>query len=120
MQITTSDYKEQNTHKELEDLKPKEFNLFADDNKKIFNLKIGIKHFKKRLKRPRHGVVEFRDTNLLFPNSIKGYGEMLNKYYKTDRKWSATTSRHINKWVVPNSILVSQDLLDDWQNGDFA
>ena len=42
------------------------------------------------------------------------------KYYKTDRKWSVTTSRHINKWVVPNSILVSQDLLDDWQNGDFA
>ena len=21
------------------------------------------------------------------------------KYYKTDRKWSVTTSRHINKWL---------------------
>ena len=42
------------------------------------------------------------------------------KYYKTDRKWSVTTSKHINRWVVPNTILVSQDLLDDWQSGDFA
>jgi hypothetical protein len=42
------------------------------------------------------------------------------KYYKTDRKWSVTTSKHINKFVGANPILVSQDLLDDWQNGDFA
>ena len=42
------------------------------------------------------------------------------KYYKTDRKWSVTTSRHINKFVSENVILVSQDLLSDWQNGDFA
>ena len=42
------------------------------------------------------------------------------KYYKTDRFWSVTTSKHINKFVSANPILVSQDLLDDWQNADFA
>ena len=42
------------------------------------------------------------------------------KYYKTDRFWSVTTSKHINKFVSANPILVSQDLLDDWQSGDFA
>jgi hypothetical protein len=42
------------------------------------------------------------------------------KYYKTDRKWSVTTSKHINKFCGPNPTLVPQDLLDDWQNGDFA
>jgi hypothetical protein len=42
------------------------------------------------------------------------------KYYKTDQKWSVTTSKHINRFVGGSPILVSQDLLDDWQNGDFA
>ena len=42
------------------------------------------------------------------------------KYYKTDKFWSTTTSKHINKFVSANPILVSQDLLDDWQSGDFA
>ena len=42
------------------------------------------------------------------------------KYYKTDQKWSVTTSKHINRFVGGSPILVSQDLLDDWQSGDFA
>ena len=42
------------------------------------------------------------------------------KYYKTDQKWSVTTSKHINRFVGGSPILVSQDLLDDWQRGDFA
>ena len=42
------------------------------------------------------------------------------KYYKTDRKWSVTTSKHINRFVGGSPILVSKDLLDDWQSGDFA
>ena len=42
------------------------------------------------------------------------------KYYKTDHKWSVTTSKHINKFCGPNPTLVPQDLLDDWQSGDFA
>jgi hypothetical protein len=42
------------------------------------------------------------------------------KYYKTDRKWSVTTSKHINKFCSANPTLVPQDLLSDWQNGDFA
>jgi hypothetical protein len=42
------------------------------------------------------------------------------KYYKTDQKWSVTTSKHINKFCGANPTLVPQDLLDDWQSGDFA
>mgnify|MGYP001257532092 FL=1 len=53
-------------------------------------------------------------------NTIVALQAPSGKYYKTDKKWSVTTSKHINRWVVPNTILVSQDLLDDWQNGDFA
>ena len=42
------------------------------------------------------------------------------KYYKTDRKWSVTTSKHINRFCGINPTLVPQDLLDDWRNADFA
>ena len=42
------------------------------------------------------------------------------KYYKTDHKWSVTTSKHINKFCGANPTLVPQDLLNDWQSGDFA
>ena len=42
------------------------------------------------------------------------------KYYKTEKKWSVTTSKHINRFVPDNVTLVPQSMLDDWQNGDFA
>ena len=42
------------------------------------------------------------------------------KYYRTDQKWSVTTSKHINRFVGANTTLVPQSLLDDWLNGDFA
>ncbi len=53
-------------------------------------------------------------------NTIVALQAPSGKYYKTDRYWSVTTSKHINKFVSANPILVSQDLLDDWQNADFA
>ena len=53
-------------------------------------------------------------------NTIVALQAPSGKYYKTDRYWSVTTSKHINKFVSVNPILVSQDLLDDWQNADFA
>jgi hypothetical protein len=42
------------------------------------------------------------------------------KYYKTDQKWSVTTSKHINKFCGANPTLVSQSVLDDWQTADFS
>ena len=42
------------------------------------------------------------------------------KYYKTDRKWSVTTSKHINRFVGANPTLVPQSVLDDWQTADFS
>ena len=42
------------------------------------------------------------------------------KYYKTDRKWSVTTSKHINKFCGANPTLVSQNVLDEWQSADFS
>ena len=44
------------------------------------------------------------------------------KYYRTDQKWSVTTSKHINRFVGgrANGTLVPQSILDDWQSGDFA
>jgi len=42
------------------------------------------------------------------------------KYYKTDRKWSVTTSKHINRFVGADATLVPQSTLDDWTNSDFV
>ena len=42
------------------------------------------------------------------------------KYYKTDRKWSVTTSKHINKFCGANPTLVPQSVLDNWQTADFS
>ena len=42
------------------------------------------------------------------------------KYYKTDRKWSVTTSKHINKFIGANPTLVPQDVLDNRQTADFS
>jgi len=36
------------------------------------------------------------------------------KYFKTDKKWSVTTSKHINKWLTGfTATEVDQDLLDN-------
>ena len=45
------------------------------------------------------------------------------KYYRTDQKWSVTTSKHINKFIgcyAGDVALVPQSVLDDWENSDFA
>jgi hypothetical protein len=39
-------------------------------------------------------------------------------WFKTDRKWSVTTSKHINKFLPRDQSkvkLVDQDLLTDWE-----
>ena len=39
------------------------------------------------------------------------------KYYKTDQKWSVTTSKHINKFVSGVATLCPQSVLDTWETG---
>jgi hypothetical protein len=40
--------------------------------------------------------------------------DTVGTYYKTVKKWSTTTTRHISKWLGGNAAkLVSQDYLDD-------
>jgi len=37
-------------------------------------------------------------------------------YFRTDKKHSVTTSKHINKWCPPNATLVAQSDIDDWES----
>ena len=53
-------------------------------------------------------------------NTIVALQGPSGKYYRTDRQWSVTTSKHINKFVSGDVTLVPQSVLDDWQNADFA
>ena len=43
-------------------------------------------------------------------------------WFKTDRKWSVTTSKHINKFLPSDQsrvTLVAQETLDDWENSEW-
>ena len=56
-------------------------------------------------------------------NTIVALEGPSGKYYRTDQKWSVTTSKHINKFIgcyAGDVTLVPQSVLDDWQNADFA
>ena len=53
-------------------------------------------------------------------NTIVALQGPSGKYYRTDRQWSVTTSKHINKFVSGEVGVVPQSVLDDWQNSDFA
>ena len=49
-----------------------------------------------------------------------------NHAFKTEKKWSVTTSKHINKFLrteghEPQEVaIVPQEVLDDWKNHEFA
>ena len=56
-------------------------------------------------------------------NTIVALEGPSGKYYRTDQKWSVTTSKHINKFIgcyAGDVTPVPQSVLDDWQNADFA
>jgi hypothetical protein len=69
--------------------------------------------------------VEIGNTLVLFSYKtpvachIEGKG-----YFKTDMKWSVTTSRHINKWLALHNTshvgLIAQKALDDLMEGTFT
>ena len=64
--------------------------------------------------------VEIGGKSILFSykTPVAGYDDL--GAFRSEDYFSVTTSKHINKFCGPNPTLVPQDLLDDWQNGDFA
>ena len=41
-------------------------------------------------------------------------------WYRTEKSWSSTTSKHINKWIPngrnnPNVVMLPQKVLDNWE-----
>ena len=52
-----------------------------------------------------------------------------NRAYKTDHKWSVTTSKHINQWLRKEGfdpkneeevLPISQDTLNNWKESEFT
>ena len=47
--------------------------------------------------------------------------ELNNGYYRTAKKWSQTTTKHINKWLAGASATsADQGFFDDVVNGSFT
>lgn len=52
-----------------------------------------------------------------YETPVAVYDANTNKYYKTDVKYSKTTSRHINKWLnSATAIIVPQTVIDSYCN----
>lgn len=66
-------------------LKEGEYTMLVDGSFKIMEMKIGLKSTKRTKGIRKNRSLIIRDSNLLFPSSLKGYGETLNHAYKTDR-----------------------------------
>ena len=66
-------------------------------------------------------IVEDKNCRVLFsyatPVAIQAPS---GKYFKTDKKWSVTTSKHINKFCGADVTLIPQSVLDNWTEADFS
>ena len=65
-------------------------------------------------------IVESRGCRVLYSYQTPVALEAPNgKYYRTDQKWSVTTSKHINKFVggAKRGEPCSQSVLDTWDTG---
>ena len=63
-------------------------------------------------------IVESRGCRVLYSYQTPVALEAPNgKYYRTDQKWSVTTSKHINKFVSGDVALCPQSVLDTWDTG---
>ncbi len=60
-------------------LKTKQYDYFADGNKKIFEIRIALDS---KNKKGKNYTINFKDSNLLFPSKIEGYGNALNNHFK--------------------------------------
>jgi hypothetical protein len=66
-------------------LKEREYTILVDGNYKILEMKIGLASTKRTSGEKKNRAVIIRDSNLLIPSTLKGYGETLNKHYNTDQ-----------------------------------
>ena len=52
-----------------------------------------------------------------YGTAVAGYNPVLNMCFKTDKKWSNTTTRHINKWLTSqqadNVVILEQSDIDN-------
>lgn len=78
-----SPYKESNISPNFY-LQPNEFSYISDDNYKIYEIRIGLNEMKKKRNNQVCKTITFRDSNLMFPNQLYKYGEVLNKVYNTN------------------------------------
>lgn len=64
---------------------------------------------------PNMTEVSFGETTVLFSyNTPVAYTDEKGNHFKTDKKWSNTTSKHINKWLAGEPAqLVNQSVLDN-------
>lgn len=49
-----------------------------------------------------------------YETPVACFDKSTRKYFRTEKKWSVTTSKHINQWLgeVSGCEIVSQDFLD--------
>ena len=64
--------------------------------------------------------LEIKGARVLFSYSTPVACELSSGYYKTAKKWSKTTSRHINLWLNGNNAIeADQGLFNDIVEGSF-
>ena len=62
--------------------------------------------------------LEIKGARVLFSYSTPVACQLNNGYYRTSKKWSVTTSRHINEWLNGNKATEAvQGFFDDVLNG---
>ena len=59
--------------------------------------------------------VHFEGVSVLFSYNtpVAYYDVKSGLFYKTNKKWSVTTSKHINQWAGKDAALVDQNELDN-------
>lgn len=55
--------------------------------------------------------ITLSDGKLLYSYNtpVAMFNNLENKYYKTNKKWSKTTSKHINSWIPKNAVVEEKD-----------
>lgn len=57
-------------------------------------------------------------THILYSYDVPvAYWTKDGSMYKTDKKWSTTTSGHINSWIAGSATVVSQDEMNAFVRG---
>ena len=65
---------------------------------------------------PNQTVISTDKYEVLFSYNTPVAAHLLvsGDYYRTNKKWSKTTTKHINSWVPSDAVLVDQSVLDNF------